>query len=82
MENLDYTSGNFIEVFASGSTDTATECVYISIINDSALEGDQDFTLVLTTSDANVLITRNTTVITIVDNDGKNIVCLYCTAIR
>ena len=71
VEILDYASGNFTETFQSGSTDNATECVNISIMNDSALEGDQDFTLILSTSDTNVHIARNTTIITIIDDDGE-----------
>ena len=55
-----------------GSSDTDTQCLNITIINDDALEGDQIFalTLLLPTQDPSVVIIRNMTAIIITDNDG------------
>ena len=71
--NFDYTSVHFNKTFVSGSMNNDIKCMDISIINDGALERDQHFALILSTSDADVLIARNTTVITIIDNDGKSL---------
>ena len=45
----------------------------ITILEDGALEGDQTFTVVLTTLDPDVMLSRNLTTVTIMDNDG-----LFC----
>ncbi len=42
----------------------------ISILDDDALEGNQTFTLTLTTADLEVILGNQTTVITILDDDG------------
>ena len=54
----------------SGSTDNATRCVDITIIDDDALEGNQTFTVTLTTSDLSVVILSDETTVLIMDNDG------------
>ena len=69
MFDTDYTSISSDEVFPSGSTD-GTMCVNITILDDTALEGNQSFTLTLTTSDPDVVLGNNVTIITITDNDG------------
>ena len=66
----DYTSLSSVELFVAGSTDTATRCVNITILDDTALEGDQTFILALFTSDPNVLLGNDMTLITIEDNDS------------
>ena len=66
----DYMSLSSVETFAAGSTDTATRCVNITILDDAALEGDQTFTLTLSTSDPDVLLGNDKTLITIEDNDS------------
>ena len=68
---FDYTSGYFNKTFVYGSTDMATECVDIIIEDDGALEGDQHFTLMLSTVDADVIVQGNETFVIITDNDGK-----------
>ena len=58
--------------FPSGSTDSTQGCVSITILDDTALEENQAFTVTLTTSDPDVLRGNNVTVITIEDDD-----CMY-----
>ena len=72
MFGTDYssTSVSSDEVFPSGSTDSDTVCVDIAILDDNAVEGNHSFTLTLTTSDPDVMLGNNVTVITITENDG------------
>ena len=56
--------------FNSGSTDNAAECVNITIADDGALEGDQTFTVTLSTPDPSVILGTRIATITITDNDG------------
>ena len=69
-EITDYSSVLSFIVFTLGSTDLTTKCVDIALVNDDALEGNQTFTVMLSTSDPDVIIRRNTTIITITDNDS------------
>ncbi len=71
MDNSDYLHKSSDLIFTSGSTDNATRCVDISILDDGALEGNQTFTVTLTTSDPDVMLGTNVTTITITDNDGQ-----------
>ena len=45
--------------------------VSIPIIDDSVVESDEQFTVVLSSSDPNVLISQNQTTVTIVNDDSK-----------
>ena len=45
--------------------------VSIPIIDDSVVESDEQFTVVLSSSDPNVLTSVNQATVTIVDNDGE-----------
>ena len=65
----DYTSVSSNRVFTSGSTDNDTRCVNITVEDDEALEGDETFTVTLTTSHPNVIIGQVMTTVTIMDND-------------
>jgi hypothetical protein len=71
MAGEDYISIFEFENFTSGSPDGATKCVDIRILDDDALEGEQTFTLTLTTSDPDVMLGNNVTTITIIDNEGR-----------
>ena len=62
------------EIFTSGSMHNATRCINVTIIDDGALEDDETFTVILTTSDLSVMLV-NVTAITIIDNDGIVIIC-------
>ena len=67
----DYERVHSEQAFVSGSSDGATSCVDIAIINDLALEGDQTFILSMTTSDPQVMIGAGDTNVTITDNDSE-----------
>ncbi len=60
-------------IFISGSTNDDVRCAVIYIPEDNALEGNQTFTMTLTTPDPNVLLGTDLTIVTIADNDGKYI---------
>ena len=45
--------------------------VLIPIIDDSVVESDEQFTVVLSSSDPNVLTSDNQAAVTIVNNDGE-----------
>ena len=66
----DHISHSSVETFVAGSTDNATRCVNVTILDDAALEGDHTFTVTLSTSDPDVVLGNNVTVITIEDNDS------------
>ena len=66
----DYTDPRQNITFSSGSANGFAICVNISLLDDSALEGGQTFTVVLTTSDPYVITTVNTTTVMITDSDG------------
>ena len=61
----------------SGSANGHMECVIITILEDFAIEEIESFLLVMTTLDPDVILTANSTLITIMDNDGLFI--LYST---
>jgi hypothetical protein len=67
----DYTSITEDETFNSGLPDSATRCVIIPILDDDAPEGEQTFTLTLTTSDPDVMLGNNVTTITIIDDERR-----------
>ena len=97
---LDYDVVNSIVTFSQESgpgsgletrlpilNETSSQTIVVYINNDSALERDEEFYLTLQTSDPKVDISlRNTTEITIIDDDGMfihvAIVCtiMHCTA--
>ena len=70
MAGFDYTTVMFYEVFVPTLDTDAMQCVNVTIEDDEALEGDETFTVTLATSDRNVVIEMNVTIITIMDNDG------------
>ncbi len=55
--------------FSANTSDGYRQCIDIMIIDDSAVEGNETFSVILTTSEPNVLIETNSTEITIADND-------------
>ena len=56
--------------FLNGSMAGDMECVSVTITDDSALELDETFTVILTTSEPAVTLSNDTATITITDNDG------------
>ena len=47
------------------------DCATITVVSDTTLEDDESFSVVLTTTDPDVIISRNTTVVTITNDDSK-----------
>ena len=72
LANFDYTHILSNLSFNSGSINGSTECLIISVIDDSALEGEQTFFVMLNSSDSDVILGRSTTTVIITDNDGKS----------
>ncbi len=66
----DYTSASSDLIFTSGSNVNAVRCVDISLLEDIALEGNQTFSVTLSTSDPDVMLGNDIITITITDNDG------------
>ena len=77
LPNTDYFSIFSVEIFPAGSIQNDTECTDIIITDDDALEGDQTFTVTLTTSDPNVILGTNTVLVIIRDNDGTSSSLFY-----
>ena len=53
------------------STGSERMCVVASTIADSVVESEQTFTVLLSTAHERVTLRRNTTLVTIVDDDGN-----------
>ena len=70
MEDIDYIFVPSDVTYPSGSTDGTPNCVNISITDDAALEGNQTFIVMLTTSDPDVLLGNDLTITSISDDDG------------
>ncbi len=65
---LDYMPVSMDFMFSAGASDGASHCLNVNIIDDTnALEGNETFTVTLTTSDQ-IPVLGTTTVITIRDN--------------
>ena len=67
----DYVSVTMDVVFPAGSSNGAMQCIDVSITDDSAVEGDETFTVALTTSSAIVTLGNALTTITITNTDGE-----------
>ena len=62
-------------VFYTGSSNGATRCLGVDIMEDFALEGTQNFTVTLKSTDSDVIVRTAVTTVEIIDNDGK---CNHC----
>ncbi len=56
VSSSDYSNFSSILIFTSGSTDNATRCMDVVMLDDNALEANQTLTVTLSTSDANVIL--------------------------
>ena len=70
-ESSDVSLANEALTFPIHSTENAIECVAITIINDAELEGDETFTVLLTTQDPDITLGNNITTINIIDDEGE-----------
>lgn len=67
----DYNAASSVErTFTPGSKNGATKCINITILEDIVTEEDENFTIILTSSDAHALIQGDITLVKILDNDG------------
>ncbi len=68
----DYIMSSVDLAFPASSSNGDKQCMDIVIVDDSAaLEGDETFSVILTTSEPNVLLVITRTEVTITDNDGE-----------
>ena len=59
-------------VFPAGTSNGGMQCINVTIIVDSAMEGDETFTVILTTLSPGSGVTLHAvTIITITDADGE-----------
>ena len=70
----DYVSVSMDVVFPAGTSNGGVQCIDVTIMDDSEMEGDETFTVTLTTSSPAVTLGNAVTTITITDNDGE---CTY-----
>ena len=66
--------------FNSGSG-LQQDCAAITVGSDTILEDDESFSVVLTTTDPDVIISRNTAVVTITNDDSKYL-CLISLVVK
>lgn len=57
--------------FSVENSNSFQHCFNISIIDDSIVEPNQSFMVILSSSDTNVTIDNQQLLVTIIDNDGK-----------
>ena len=61
MDQLTFNSGSGLQ----------RECATITVGSDTTLEDNESFSVVLTTTDPDVIISQNTAVVTIINDDSK-----------
>ena len=67
----DYVSVSMDVVFPASTSNGDMQCIDVTIMDDSEMEGDETFTVALTTSSPVVTLGNAVTTITITDNDGE-----------
>ena len=68
-DGFDYVPTTSHETFAFESTNGTMRCVNIPILEDDALEGNQNFTITWMSLDSEVTLVRTVSVVTIMDSD-------------
>ena len=58
-------------IFPISNGNGAMQCLSITVIEDTALEGEETFLVTLTTSNPVVMLGNTEAVVTIEDNDGQ-----------
>ena len=53
------------------STDDVMQCIDVDITNDNVFEGNETFTVTLTTTNPRVTLENNEATVTITDDEGK-----------
>ena len=54
------------------------DCATITVVSDTTLEDDESFSVVLTTTDPDVIISPNTAFVTITNDDSKYLCLTSC----
>ena len=68
---MDYEMVSLSLVFPVGARDGDRRCINVAVLNDTALEGSETFTVSLMATDANQPLGNDLTIVTITpDNDG------------
>ena len=57
--------------FPADSTSGDMQCIVVTILDDEIMERAETFTVTLTTSDPDVTVGDNQTIVTIIDDNGK-----------
>ena len=64
-------------MFSSGTTAGSEECQNITIVNDGVREEvSEEFTIMLTTQDPDVILQPHTAQVLVIDNDGEQIILI------
>ena len=70
MESSDYSFTPSEIIFPSESANNTMKCADVTITDDTALEGNQTFTVILSTLNPGVVLEDSETLITIEDDDS------------
>ena len=57
--------------FPAESDDGATQCIDVSIMEDTVFEGDETFTVTLSSTNPRVMLENDETTVTITDDEGQ-----------
>lgn len=59
--------------FAPGTSDGAIMCIPVTVHSDNLVESEEDFMMMLALVNPghSVILAKNTSVVTVIDNDGK-----------
>lgn len=70
---VDFSSSSIPLTFGPGSANGAEACSMLSADDDTIVEGDEEFTVVLalTTPGPSLIVQNNVTPVVIIDNDGR-----------
>ena len=77
LPGSDYTHSVLVASFPAGSVNADTECITLTIRDDTVVEGDEVFTVTIIESDEGVMLGNNQRNITIIDNDSKHQIDSY-----
>ena len=71
LSDSDYASFSSTKIFPIGSSNGATQCMNIKILDDNVLEANEYFTVTLGTIDSDLALGIAIGIITITDNDSE-----------
>ena len=74
---LDFTPLTQAQSFIPGFQ-TARQCTNVQVLNDNILESDETFSVTLSSTDGSVNFANQSSVVTIIDNDGQSNFSVLC----